>query len=115
MSNKKVKSCDDNVYPLLCSDPICGVSPAERLTTNHLQLLRNAFTCPKAKTQFHENRSKKRGEKEEQGMRLEEFGETMMSVMGPDIEDEWVERFFSEVRRYNFVTLLIKKLKKKSE
>ncbi|XP_034563346.1 WD repeat-containing protein 49 [Notolabrus celidotus] len=83
-------------------DPACGVSPAERLTTKHLQLLRNAFTCPKAGEQVHENkpnggRGGKRGENKEQGMKLKEFGETMRSVMGPDIKDTWVERFFSEV------------------
>uniref|UniRef100_UPI0037E9BE00 cilia- and flagella-associated protein 337 n=1 Tax=Semicossyphus pulcher TaxID=241346 RepID=UPI0037E9BE00 len=80
------------------SDPTCGVSPAEKLTTTHLQLLRNAFTCPKTGVQVHENSpNKRRGGNEERGMKLEEFQEVLRSVMGPDIEDTWVKRFFSEV------------------
>ncbi|XP_023285017.1 WD repeat-containing protein 49-like [Seriola lalandi dorsalis] len=83
-------------------DPACGVSPAEKLSPEHLQLLRNAFTSPKAGVQIHENRpsgrsGKNRGGNEERGMKLEEFREVLRSVIGPDIEDTWVERFFSEV------------------
>ncbi|XP_022598764.1 WD repeat-containing protein on Y chromosome-like isoform X2 [Seriola dumerili] len=83
-------------------DPACGVSPAEKLSPEHLQLLRNAFTSPKAAVQIHENRpsgrsGKNRGGNEERGMELEEFREVLRSVIGPDIEDTWVERFFSEV------------------
>ncbi|KAG7226387.1 hypothetical protein INR49_013798 [Caranx melampygus] len=85
----------------LC-DPACGVSPAEKLNPEHLQLLRNAFTSPKTRAQIHEQRPgggsrKNRGENEEHGMKFEEFREVMRSVIGPDIEDTWVERFFSEV------------------
>ncbi|XP_074477194.1 cilia- and flagella-associated protein 337 isoform X3 [Sebastes fasciatus] len=83
-------------------DPACGVSPAEKLTPEHLQLLRNAFTSPKAGAQMHENRPKgrsgrNRGGNEERGMKFEEFREVLRSVVGPDVEDMWVERFFSEV------------------
>ncbi|XP_037611582.1 WD repeat-containing protein 49 isoform X2 [Sebastes umbrosus] len=83
-------------------DPACGVSPAEKLTPEHLQLLRNAFTSPKAGAQMHENRPKgrsgrNRGGNEERGMKFEEFREVLRSVVGPDVEDTWVERFFSEV------------------
>ncbi|KAI3365604.1 hypothetical protein L3Q82_010679, partial [Scortum barcoo] len=83
-------------------DPACGVSPAERLSPEHLQLLRNAFTCPKAGAEIHENRPKgrslrNRGGNEELGMKLEEFHQVLRSVIGPDVEDVWVERFFSEV------------------
>ena len=31
---------------------------------------------------------------------MEEFKEVLRSVVGPDVEDTWVERFFNEVRRY---------------
>lgn len=89
--------------PPFCSDPACGVSPAEKLSPEHLQLLRNAFTCPKDGLQMHENRLsvRNKGGNEEHGMKLEEFREVLRSVVGPDIEDTWVERFFSEVRRNN--------------
>lgn len=88
----------------LCSDPACGVSPAEKLSPEHLQLLRNAFTSPKAGAWIQENRrsgrsGKKKGGNEEQGMKFEEFREVLRTVIGPDIEDTWVERFFSEVNR----------------
>uniref|UniRef100_A0A8P4GJ23 Si:dkey-202c14.3 n=1 Tax=Dicentrarchus labrax TaxID=13489 RepID=A0A8P4GJ23_DICLA len=83
-------------------DPACGVSPAEKLSPEHLQLLRNAFTCPKAEIQMHKNRSdrrsgRNRGGNKERGIKFEEFREVLRSVIGPDIEDIWVERFFSEV------------------
>ncbi|XP_070783771.1 cilia- and flagella-associated protein 337 [Enoplosus armatus] len=83
-------------------DPASGVSPAEKLSPEHLQLLRNAFTCPKAGAQTRENRpnirsGRSRGAHEELGMKFEEFREVLRSVIGPDIEDTWVERFFSEV------------------
>ncbi|XP_039991300.1 WD repeat-containing protein on Y chromosome isoform X2 [Xiphias gladius] len=80
-------------------DPACGVSPAEKLSPDHLQLLRNAFMSPKAGVQTHENRQsgKNRGRNEEHGMKFQEFREVLRSVIGPDIEDTWVERFFSEV------------------
>lgn len=41
------------------------------------------------------NRGKKSKERE---MKLEEFKDVLRSVIGPDIEDTWVERFFSEVK-----------------
>ncbi|TKS90001.1 WD repeat-containing protein 49 [Collichthys lucidus] len=83
-------------------DPACGVSPPEKLSLEHLQCLRNAFTCPKAGQHIHENKPKRRsgrsrGGNDECGMKLEEFREALRSVIGPDIEDMWVERFFSEV------------------
>lgn len=53
---------------------------------------------------MHENRPNRRrgrneGGHEECGMKIEEFRAVLRSVIGPDIEDVWVERFFSEVRR----------------
>ncbi|CAJ1080773.1 WD repeat-containing protein 49 [Xyrichtys novacula] len=83
-------------------DAASGVSPAEKLTTTHLQLLRNVFTCPRDGAQVHQNRPcerrrENRGGKEEQGMKLEEFREVVKSVVGSDIEDSWIERFFNEV------------------
>ncbi|XP_044194675.1 WD repeat-containing protein on Y chromosome isoform X2 [Thunnus albacares] len=77
-------------------DPACGVSPAEKLSPEHLQLLRNAFTCPKAGLQTRKS-GRNRGGSEEHGMRFKEFQEVLQSVIGPDVEDAWVERFFSEV------------------
>ncbi|XP_040885366.1 WD repeat-containing protein 49 [Toxotes jaculatrix] len=90
------------IIPPFCSDPAGAVSPAEKLSPEHLQLLRNAFTSPKAGVQIHENRpsgrsGKNRGGKEERGMKFEEFREVLRLVIGPDVEDTWVERFFSEV------------------
>ncbi|XP_032358041.1 WD repeat-containing protein 49 isoform X1 [Etheostoma spectabile] len=83
-------------------DPAFGVSAAEKLTPEHLQLLRNAFNRSEDEAQIHENMSKgrsgrNRGGKEEHGMKFEEFREVLRSVVGPDVEDTWVERFFSEV------------------
>ncbi|XP_047464109.1 WD repeat-containing protein 49-like isoform X3 [Mugil cephalus] len=80
-------------------DPACGVSPAEKLSPEHLELLRNAFTCPKSGPQKQEKSLKGRdkGGSEEHGMKFEEFREVLRSVIGPDIQDAWVERFFSEV------------------
>lgn len=46
-------------------------------------------------------------------MKLEEFREALRSVIGPDIEDMWVERFFSEVRRNKDVSVKVV-IKKKS-
>ncbi|XP_068161900.1 cilia- and flagella-associated protein 337 [Antennarius striatus] len=40
---------------------------------------------------------KNRGGEEKLGMNLQEFQEVLRSVIGPDIEDTWVERFFDEV------------------
>ncbi|KAM9336618.1 cilia- and flagella-associated protein 337 [Symphorus nematophorus] len=83
-------------------DPASGVSPAEKLSPEHLQLLRNAFTCPKTGVHKHEARLKGRSERnrggnEKHGMNFEEFREVLRSVIDTDIEDTWVERFFSEV------------------
>lgn len=91
-------------FPPLCSDPACGVSPAEKLSPEHLQLLRNSFNRPRAGAQTHEHRpnerrGRNRGGNEERGLKLEEFREVLRSVIGPDVEDTWVERFFSEVTR----------------
>lgn len=53
---------------------------------------------------MHEKRPKgksvrNRGENEERGINFEEFRKVLRSVIGPDIEDTWVQRFFNEVRR----------------
>uniref|UniRef100_A0A8D3ED63 Si:dkey-202c14.3 n=1 Tax=Scophthalmus maximus TaxID=52904 RepID=A0A8D3ED63_SCOMX len=82
--------------------PASGVSPAEKLSPEHLKLLRNAFTAPKAGEQTHDDRlrgrsRKNRGGNDERGMKFEEFREVLRTVISPDIEDKWVERFFSEV------------------
>ncbi|XP_058476457.1 WD repeat-containing protein on Y chromosome [Solea solea] len=80
-------------------DPACGVSPAEKLSPEHLKLLRNAFTNPsKTAAQIHNNRSTKtRGGDEERGLKFEEFRDVLRTVIGPDVEDTWVQRFFWEV------------------
>ncbi|KAM9425879.1 cilia- and flagella-associated protein 337-like [Pholidichthys leucotaenia] len=75
-------------------DPAVGVSPAEKLSLEQLQLLRNAFTSPKDEQHTRETGAKGR---EEHGMNLEEFQEVLRSVIGADIEDSWVKRFFTEV------------------
>ncbi|KAM9837980.1 cilia- and flagella-associated protein 337 [Aulostomus maculatus] len=80
-------------------DSSFGVSPAAKLSPEHLQLLRNAFTCQRGGPHSQRDRLKgrSRSENEEGYMRLEEFREILQSVIGPSIEDAWVERFFSEV------------------
>ncbi|XP_075314367.1 cilia- and flagella-associated protein 337 [Odontesthes bonariensis] len=80
-------------------DPACGASPAEKLNPEHLYLLRNAFTSPKAGLQTQANRLKGRHRSggEEPGIKLQEFREVLRTVVGPSIEDSWVDRFFSEV------------------
>lgn len=86
----------------LCSDQAGGVSPAERLSPEHLLLLRNAFTG--TGTQTHPNGPNRRSARRrrgdgERGVDFKEFREVLRSVIGPDIEDEWIERFFNEVRK----------------
>ncbi|KAM3859581.1 cilia- and flagella-associated protein 337-like [Diretmus argenteus] len=92
-------------------DPACGVSPAEKLSLEHLQLLGDAFTChtpsdkgsnPGDGLEAQGNRQKgwsgrNRGGSEQHGMNFEEFREALSSVIGPDIEVGWAEKFFSEV------------------
>ncbi|KAM3591772.1 uncharacterized protein V6R79_007053 [Siganus canaliculatus] len=78
-------------------DPAYGVSPAEKLSPDDLQLLKNAFTCPRAGAQLPGSRLDRGDGNVEHGMNLDQFREVLRSVMGPDIEDTWVERFFSEV------------------
>lgn len=53
---------------------------------------------------MHEKRPRRRsarnrGDNEERGIHLEEFRKVLRSVMGPDIEDTWVQRFYDEVNR----------------
>ncbi|XP_026171024.1 WD repeat-containing protein on Y chromosome isoform X2 [Mastacembelus armatus] len=82
-------------------DPACGVSPAEKLSSEHMHLLRNAFTSAKACAQTQGDRPNgqrnNRAASTEGAMKLEEFRDVLRSVIGPDIEDTWVERFFNEV------------------
>lgn len=82
------------------SDPARGVSPAETLSPEHLQLLSNAFTCAEAEeTRLHGRSSSNRRERsKERGMTFEDFRDVLRSVIGPDVEDAWVERFFNEVK-----------------
>ena len=89
----------NNNYTHFCSDKASGVSPAEKLSPGHLQLLRNAFTASRG--QAHENRggTKNKGGSEESGFCFKEFREVVRSATDPNIEDTWIERFFSEVRR----------------
>ncbi|XP_075890706.1 cilia- and flagella-associated protein 337-like isoform X3 [Nelusetta ayraudi] len=80
-------------------DQAGGVSPAERLSPEHLLLLRNAFTG--TGTQTHPNgpnrsSARRRRGDGERGVYFKEFREVLRSVIGPDIEDEWIERFFNE-------------------
>lgn len=84
----------------VCSDEAGGVSPAERLSPEHLLLLRNALT--RSGTQAHPNgpnrrRARRRRGDGERGVHFAEFREVLRSVIGPEIEDEWIERFFNEV------------------
>nr|XP_046232345.1 WD repeat-containing protein 49 isoform X2 [Scatophagus argus] len=101
-NNKNPWLCYETEVPhsRFCN-PACGVSPAEKLSPEHLQLLRNAFTCPKDGVQMYENRLRRsgrnRGGNEERGMKFEEFRVVLRSLIGPDINDMWVERFFNEV------------------
>lgn len=90
----------DHWCAAFCSDPACGVSPAEKLSPEHLQLLRNAFTCSKAglETQEHKLKGSNRGTSEEHGLTFEEFWDVLKSVIGPNIEDTWCKRFFDEVK-----------------
>lgn len=86
----------------MCSDQAGGVSPAEMLSPEHLLLLRNAFTG--TGTQTHPNGPNRRSARRrrgdgERGVYFKEFREVLRSVIGPDIEDEWIERFFNEVRK----------------
>ncbi|XP_041828940.1 WD repeat-containing protein 49 [Melanotaenia boesemani] len=76
------------------SDPAYGASPAEKLTPEHLHLLRKAFICQKAGKMAQTN---KKGRNEEIGIKFEEFREVLRTVISPSIDDSWVERFFSEV------------------
>ncbi|KAK2820770.1 hypothetical protein Q5P01_023729 [Channa striata] len=83
-------------------DPTCGVSPAEKLSPEQLQLLRNAFTCAEAEEKNDEETpnewsKSKSWTRKERGMNLGEFLDVLRSVIGSDIEDTWAERFFNEV------------------
>ncbi|XP_024913730.1 WD repeat-containing protein 49 isoform X3 [Cynoglossus semilaevis] len=78
-------------------DPACGPSPAEKLTPQHLKLLRDAFTRPRPAAQKHDRIRKSRRADVEDGVRFEEFQQVLRTVIGPDIEDTWVDRFFCEV------------------
>lgn len=95
----KMDLISNNNYTHFCSDKASGVSPAEKLSPEHLQLLRNAFTA--ARRQTHENRrgARNKGGTEKSGFCFEDFREVLRSVIDPNIEDVWIERFFSEVRR----------------
>lgn len=95
----------------LCSDPACGVSPAERLSPEHLQLLRNAFTHSEAGLHTQENKPNRRKMSEEHGLKCEEFGDVLKSVIGPNIEDTWCKRFFNEVNKKKILDGLIVVLK----
>lgn len=86
-----------------CSDPACGPSPAEKLTPQHLKLLRDAFTRPRPAAQKHDRIRKSRRADVEDGVRFEEFQQVLRTVIGPDIEDTWVDRFFCEVVWSNIV------------
>lgn len=76
----------------LCSDEADGVSPAEKLSPQDLHRLRNAFTAILDSRGGGRTRPKS-------GMNLKEFHQALGSVIGPHIDETWVERFFDEVRR----------------
>ncbi|CAG5909022.1 unnamed protein product, partial [Menidia menidia] len=80
-------------------DAACGASLAEKLSPEHLHILRNAFSGPTAELQTQPQRLKGRHENrgEEPGRTLQEFRELLKSVIGPGVEDSWIQRSFSEV------------------
>lgn len=82
------------------SDKADRISPAEKLSPEHLQLLRDAFSGLRMDVSSqNKRRARNRGKNKECGMNFEQFHELLRSVMGPDLDDMWVDRFFSEVRR----------------
>ncbi|KAK7919797.1 hypothetical protein WMY93_011081 [Mugilogobius chulae] len=82
----------------LCDSSI-GLSPAEKLSPEHLQLLRDAFTRAKHEQRTNEiSRQKRRTRnQDDRKMEFEEFCEVIHLVMGPDADDAWTKRFFNEV------------------
>ncbi|KAM4624514.1 cilia- and flagella-associated protein 337 [Polymixia lowei] len=98
-------------------NPGCGDSPGDKLSLEHLQLLREAFTrhtpsdgASRRGARLHRTQTQGDGGRDgwsagdgggggtgEQGMNFEEFRDALSSVIGPEIEDGWVERFFREI------------------
>lgn len=76
----------------VCSDEANGVSPAEKMSPQHLQRLRNAFAAILDSRGGARNRAKS-------GINSKEFHQVLKSAIGPHIYQTWVERFFNEVRR----------------
>lgn len=84
----------------LCSDEADGVSPAEKLSPQHLQHLRNAFTAILDSKAAATNRAKS-------GIHLKEFHQVLRSIMGPQIDQTWVKEFFDEVNEAQTETLVM--------
>ncbi|XP_072311931.1 uncharacterized protein [Eucyclogobius newberryi] len=87
------------VRPGPVHDASIGLSPAERLSPEHLQLLRDAFTCVHHKLQTNGVTGRKRRTRSQNDPRVvfEEFCEVISLVFGSDAEVGWVKRFFEEV------------------
>uniref|UniRef100_A0A1A7ZAZ8 Si:dkey-202c14.3 n=1 Tax=Nothobranchius furzeri TaxID=105023 RepID=A0A1A7ZAZ8_NOTFU len=77
--------------------PADSSSAADKLRPEHMQLLRDAFICPKARPQAQHPKTEGGNRDEEPGLMLGEFQELLRSVVGPSADESWVERFFSEV------------------
>lgn len=84
----------------LCSDEADGVSPAEKLSPQHLQHLRNAFTATLDSKAVATNRVRS-------GINLKEFDQVLRSIMGPRIDQTWVKKFFDEVNEAQTETLVM--------
>ncbi|CAL8283631.1 unnamed protein product [Merluccius merluccius] len=88
-----------------------GGSLVEELTLEHLQLLRDAFENHKTSSDRTSRRRPRKPQQDESRgtvgtgrrggeaprMDLEEFQKALGSVIGPDVSDGYVERFFREV------------------
>ena len=111
---------DKFMKPYFSSGPQRGGSLAEQLTVENLRLLKDAFENHKT-SPGRTSRRKPRKPKQDEGrgieetgrrgreaprINLEEFRNVLSSVIGPDVSDGSVERFFCEVKRTRCMPLL---------
>lgn len=80
----------------VCRNEADGVRPAEKLSLQQLQRLRHAFTATLDSRGGARNTVKS-------SINLKEFHQVLKSTVGPHVDQTWVERFFSEVRRMKIV------------
>lgn len=93
------------VFPLTdldiprCSDQAGGAKPAERLSPEHLALLRN----PSLDLELERNQTAQPDEVQggDEAMDSGKFisKSSTRPLIGPYIEDEWIENFFNEVNQ----------------